>query len=205
MVVSNAIKLDDNKVDILITLSCFEDKDMKSSLSTTKSSSSSITSDYEKGDGVLIESRTWVFSAVYNKQIQTTIDNIGGVVRFLDNVVSPHSDKDPDSTLELELILMNSSGIYKSIIYPQFKYRIPKSIMNWCNVDYKSYKEFLFPPTVYLDIKKLFQDEPSQKVDVYNLHTGDLEISLHKRVPIIKASALSSSNTDESIFSLSQY
>ncbi|CAJ0832262.1 2661_t:CDS:1 [Entrophospora sp. SA101] len=35
--------------------------------------------------------------------------------------------------------------------------------------------------------------------------TVDLEISLHKRVPIIKASALSSSNTDKSIFSLSQY
>ncbi|CAH1769969.1 5340_t:CDS:1, partial [Entrophospora sp. SA101] len=133
--------------------------------------------------------------------------------------------KDPDSTLELELILMNSSGIYKSIIYPQFQYRIPKSIMSWYNIDYKSYKEFLFPPTVYLDIKKLFQDDPctkylescvdknyffsenyqAQKVDVYNLHTGDLEISLHKRVPIIKASALSSSNTDKSIFSLSQY
>ncbi|CAJ0763808.1 13517_t:CDS:2 [Entrophospora sp. SA101] len=225
LTVSNAIKLDDNKVDILIALSCFEDKDMKSSSPTTKFSSSSITSDYEKGDGVLIESRTWVFSAVYNKQIQTTIDNIGGVVRFLDNVVSPHSDKDPDSTLELELILMNSSGIYKSIIYPQFQYRIPKSIMSWYNIDYKSYKEFLFPPTVYLDIKKLFQDDPctkylescvdknyffsenyqAQKVDVYNLHTGDLEISLHKRVPIIKASALSSSNTDKSIFSLSQY
>ncbi|CAJ0825364.1 5140_t:CDS:10 [Entrophospora sp. SA101] len=74
MVVSNAIKID----DILIALSCFE------------------------GDGVLIESSTWVFSAVYDKQIQTAIDNIGGVVRFLDNVVLPysfHSDKGSDSNL----------------------------------------------------------------------------------------------------------
>nr|CAG8448820.1 3919_t:CDS:10 [Entrophospora candida] len=251
LTVSNTVKLGDSNDDVLIALSCFEDEVMKSS--TTEFYSSSVTSDYEKGNRNdfedSIRSRTWVFSAVYKKQIQTTIDNIGGIVRFLDNVASPYSsrsNKDSDSNLELELILMNSSGIYKSIIYPQLQYKIPKCIMNLYDVDYKSHKEFLFPPTVHLNIKKLFQDEPctkyvescvdknyffsedyrAQKVDVYNLHTGDLEISLQKRVPITKASALLSSNTaaafstssttdsrlwsnyllgNESIFSLSKY
>ncbi|CAJ0759055.1 4650_t:CDS:2, partial [Entrophospora sp. SA101] len=202
LTVSNNVKLGDSNDDVLIALSCFEDEVMKSS--TTEFYSSSVTNDYEKGNGNdfgdLIRPRTWVFSAVYKKQIQTTIDNIGGIVRFLDNVASPHSsrpNKDSDSNLELELILMNSSGIYKSIIYPQLQYKIPKCIMNLYDVDYKSRKEFLFPPTVHLNIKKLFQDEPctkyvescvdknyffsedyrAQKVDVYNLHTGDLEIS----------------------------
>ena len=64
---------------------------------------------------------------------------------------------------------MNSSGIYKSIVDPKLKYRIPKSILNLHDVDYKSYREYLFPPTVHLNIKKLFQDDPHMMITYPNL------------------------------------
>ena len=113
LTISNAIKLNNDKVDTLIALSCFKDKVMISS--TTNNNYDNNDYDYEKGDGkeleVSIESRTWVFSVVYNKKIETKIDNIGGVVRFLDynnntDTTPPdmvNLDKDLNK-LELELV-----------------------------------------------------------------------------------------------------
>ncbi|CAH1764434.1 13412_t:CDS:10 [Entrophospora sp. SA101] len=159
----------------------------------------------ENGDfGIVIEPRTWVYSTTQDKRIITDIDTIGGVVRFLDNSVTQytvHSDEDEDSNYKLELVLVNSLGICKSNIYPKSNYVIPKSIFNFYGDTYeKSVKEFLFPPATYLKIKNLFQGNPctrhlescieknyffsedfrAEKIDIYNLKTGDLELSLFK-------------------------
>ncbi|CAH1764468.1 3623_t:CDS:2 [Entrophospora sp. SA101] len=217
------------------TVSCFENKDMmqqspqetsttqanetkpsRSKSSLSPNNTNIMDEDFEKGSdfGVVIEPRTWVLSIAQNKRINTTIDDRGGVVRFLDNRVTPdtiHSDEDEDSNYKLELILMNSSGIYKTNIYPKLKYKIPTSVY-----------EFFYPPADHLKVRKLFQDNPctsylescveknyffsenfkAAKVDIYNLKTGDLEISLcnHAAHPSSTINDLT-----ESIFAISKY
>jgi hypothetical protein len=193
--ISNKFTLVDETVDVLIAVSCFDDNEMK-----FKNSSNMFT-DEDIEDNTYddtIKASTWIISTAQRLRISSSINNMGGVVKFLD------TKKDDDST---ELVLINAQGITKFII----KHEKIRSIINTRGEDYinnwfnpfssdKSIEKFHFPTS--FSMKRSSDNESSnffirqslvkgrfvieyyknkvQTVEMYNLKTNLLEHTFQK-------------------------
>ncbi|CAI2200417.1 18733_t:CDS:1, partial [Funneliformis geosporum] len=117
LAISNYVKIGKNLV-AFVAVSFFCDKDMKK-VGENKDDVSDENPrnplDPEKGDSNPAE--TFVFSTKSKARIETTVENRGGVVRFLNNNLSKEADQSDGST---NLIVMNASKIAK--VFIQHKY-----------------------------------------------------------------------------------
>lgn len=105
--VSNEITLPDGTVDVLIAVSCFDDENMKVN--------SYIDEIYSKNDKneQFNASSTWIISSKHQTRVSSSIDNIGGIIKVLNN-------KD-DNTIT-NVVVINAKGITKStIIHEELK------------------------------------------------------------------------------------
>jgi hypothetical protein len=101
--VTNEFTLSDGTVDVLIAVSCFTENDMRrkdcyDEFDKSNEDMSNTTNDNK--------SSTWIISVAHQSRIPSPINNVGGIIKFLDN-------KGDDST---ELVLINVCGIKKYLI-----------------------------------------------------------------------------------------
>ncbi|CAI2177385.1 15061_t:CDS:2, partial [Funneliformis geosporum] len=201
--------------DAFVAISCFCDQDMMSETEDNGSVENSRNpTDAERGDDfkTKISAETFVYSVKLDKRIETTVDKYGGIVRFLNN-----SEKDDQSNGFTNLIVMNASGIAKAFINHKNPCVINKSIFKDCCVT----KVYEFPTTIQNKIDKLYQESPctrflnsivvnnflfvedyrNQRLELYNLQSLDLELTLRKRDEI----SLSTQARGNPIFSISKY
>jgi hypothetical protein len=202
LAVSNSINIRGTD-DVLIAISCFNDNDIMSEPDENNLKGSQNVLDVEKGDKDFIPSMTFVISTRNKSRIPTTVDNIGGILHFLDNHLSTtESDESNEFT---NLIVMNTLGITKSKIY--YNFLLPKSKLFNKTI---SSEEFYFPSIVAFNILKLYQDVPcknflkssveknyffaedykTNRVEMYNLQSYELEMIFQKREEIITTSTI---------------
>ncbi|CAG8596783.1 805_t:CDS:2 [Funneliformis mosseae] len=128
---------------------------------------------------------TFVFRILQEGQarkIETTVDR-GGVVRFLNNVLSKNDDKSDGS---MSLIVMNKFGITKVFINHNSpliaeEYELPTTIQ--VKIE-NLYKENPCTKFLYNKVEKNFlfvEDYRNQRLELYNLQSLDLELICHKR------------------------
>ncbi|CAB5375638.1 unnamed protein product [Rhizophagus irregularis] len=152
LAISNSINIRGTN-DVLIAISCFNDNDIMSGPDENNLKRTQNVIDIETGNDGFTPSMTFVISTRNKSKIPTTIDNIGGVLHFLENHSSTaESDESNGFT---NLIIMNVLGITKSKIYHKDNFSLPKSglfnkIINA--------EEFYFPSIVAFNILKLYQD-----------------------------------------------
>ncbi|GBC07560.1 hypothetical protein RclHR1_07530009 [Rhizophagus clarus] len=179
--ISNEFTLADGTVDVLIIVSHFgSNANMK----------------YEDHSDVEtnLES-TWIISAAQQSRLFSSINNIGGIVKFLDN-------KDEDST---EIILINMNGITRFLIKNEkIKNMIKKKHNNdWFNFfrSNEAIENFNFPTKFLNKLKRLPVNEiwffiqrslvkrrfviedckdKVQTVEMYNFKTNSLESTFQK-------------------------
>ncbi|CAB4379438.1 unnamed protein product [Rhizophagus irregularis] len=204
LAISNSINIRGTN-DVLIAISCFNDNDIMSGPDENNLKRTQNVIDIETGNDGFTPSMTFVISTRNKSKIPTTIDNIGGVLHFLENHSSTaESDESNGFT---NLIIMNVLGITKSKIYHKDNFSLPKSglfnkIINA--------EEFYFPSIVAFNILKLYQDVSCKKflnssveknyffaedyktnrVEMYNLQSYELEMTFQKREEIITSSTI---------------
>ena len=173
LAVSNEFTLDD-KTEVLIAASCFNDDGFN---------------DDDTSDNMVkrVES-TWIISTAHQSRIYSSIDNIGGVVKFLDR-----NDEDDNTTDTTNLILINANGITKFFInhgknnYNNIclfflsdffssdksieKFYLPKSLSNG---------EFYSSHIQRSLVKGRFVVNRVRAVEMYNLKTNLLENTFQK-------------------------
>ncbi|GBB96951.1 hypothetical protein RclHR1_02880017 [Rhizophagus clarus] len=193
--VSNEITLPDGTVDVLIAVSCFDENDMRYK-DCSDNDMNNITNDKAIKHAETNKSITWIISVAHQSRIPSSINNVGGIIKFLDN-------KGDDST---EIVLINVSGIIKYLI----KHEKIKDIINnlendnWFNffLSDKPIENFDFPTKFFSEIKRISDNETCdffiqqslikgrlivedykdqvQTVDMYNLKTNLLENTFQK-------------------------
>ncbi|GBB98519.1 hypothetical protein RclHR1_03250013 [Rhizophagus clarus] len=205
LAVSNSINIRGNN-DVLIAISCFNDKDIMSGPEENNLKGTQNVIDVEKGNNDLIPSMTFVISIRTKSRIPTSVDNIGGVLHFLSNhLITSESDESNEFT---SLIVMNILGITKSKIYHKNNFLLPKSVLFNKSTNTE---EFYFPSIVAFNILKLYQDVSCKKflkssveknyffaedyktnrIEMYNLKSYELEMIFQKREEIITSSTIS--------------
>ncbi|RIA85669.1 hypothetical protein C1645_830442 [Glomus cerebriforme] len=170
LAVSNEFTLADETSDILIAVSCFVD-------------------DVNNFDDTNIIKHTWIISVTYQSRISSSINDMGGIVKFLD-------DKDNYDTTDI--ILINARGINKfSLNHEKIKDMMSENYEpGWFNIfSDKSVKNFYLPNKISDDRISSFFIQQSlvkgryfvenyknkvQMVEMYNLKTNLLEHTFQK-------------------------
>ncbi|PKB99384.1 hypothetical protein RhiirA5_403639 [Rhizophagus irregularis] len=204
LAISNSINIRGTN-DVLIAISCFNDNDIMSGPDENNLKRTQNVIDIETGNDGFTPSMTFVISTRNKSKIPTTIDNIGGVLHFLENHSSTaESDESNGFT---NLIIMNVLGITKSKIYHKDNFSLPKSGLFNKTINAE---EFYFPSIVAFNILKLYQDVSCKKflnssveknyffaedyktnrVEMYNLQSYELEMTFQKREEIITSSTI---------------
>ncbi|GES77852.1 hypothetical protein GLOIN_2v1870320 [Rhizophagus clarus] len=196
LAVSNEITLADGTVDVLIAVSCFDDEFMDNLHSNRRDidinnirNNNIYNDDNIKYSGA----STWIISFAHQSRISTSINNLGGIVKFLDN--------DSNST---NIILIDTDGINKFLINHEkindiIKNGSENDVNYWHNLFFpeESVKKFYFPTKFskrnyesysFLIQRSLIKDRlivenyknKIQTVEIYNLKTNLLEITLQK-------------------------
>ncbi|GES91142.1 hypothetical protein GLOIN_2v1471210 [Rhizophagus clarus] len=191
--ISNEFTLADGSIDVLIAISHFK-SDMKYEDHSDKEIGVNIDNENVINTETNLES-TWIISAAQQSRIFSSINNIGGIVKFLDN-------KDDDST---EIILINMNGIIKYLIkHEKIREIINKKQNNdWFNFfrSNEPIEYFNFPTRFLNKLKKLSANETwsfiqrslikgrlvvedykdkVQAVEIYNLKMNFLESTFQK-------------------------
>ncbi|CAB5181139.1 unnamed protein product, partial [Rhizophagus irregularis] len=190
--VSNEFTLSDGTVDVLIAVSCFDENDMRYKDCSDESNES----EEDMNMNNTTNDRTWIISVANQSRIPTPINNIGGIIKFLDN-------KGDDSTVA---IIINVQGIKKYSIKNEKIKDIINNLDNngWFNffLSDKPIENFDFPSKFIVEMKRISNNEPCnffiqqslvrgrlivedykdkvQTVDMYNLKTNMLENTFQK-------------------------
>jgi hypothetical protein len=183
--VSNQFVLDDGNVDVLIAVSCFDDDCDMRYYHTSRHQSQNEN-----------KSSTWIISVTNQSRIPTPINNIGGIISFLNN-------KAHDLT---EIVLINIQGITKYLInHKEIKNTTYNQDNNgWFNFFFsdKSIETFDFPEKYFIEMKRISDNrtcntfiqqslvkgrlivedykDQVQTVEMYNLKTNLLENTFQK-------------------------
>ncbi|CAG8496716.1 11047_t:CDS:2 [Acaulospora colombiana] len=181
--------------DRLIALSRFDPCDI-----LHKDSSESSLVDEEMGTTTpFVAPRTWIFSESTKTEIPNSFQNIGGIVRFLEN--------DMEIADQTQIVAINASGIYKATIktkisnihkhfyVPTFLHQnksgsiehfyLPRQLsINLSSLD-RWESGFMLLHTSIIRNHFLICDYKNQHqaVEMYSLITGDLEMVFRKREP----------------------
>ncbi|CAG8626949.1 10292_t:CDS:2 [Funneliformis mosseae] len=197
LAVSNAFTLADGTEDVLIVVSCFDDDDMK----CNQIPDDEVETVYMYDDmNKRVETSTWIISCTQHSRVSSSINKMGGIVKFLDI-------KDDNIS---HLVLINALGITKFSIEHE---TIREIIYNggglhddgWSNLFFsnQSIQEFHLPPKFFLEMQRLPNDQTCthyilqslikdrfvvetyknkvQTVEMYNLETNSLENTFQKR------------------------
>ncbi|RGB23517.1 hypothetical protein C1646_774371 [Rhizophagus diaphanus] len=192
--ISNEFTLADGTIDVLIAVSRFKsDINYKSHFDDEEVDDINNYSD----DMIYTEkslASTWIISVAQQLRISSSINNLGGIVKFLDN-------KGDDST---ELVLINMDGIIKYLIkHEKIRGMINKKHNDMFNFfrSNESIEYFNFPPKFLNQLKKSSMNETwffvqrrlvrgrlvvedykdkIQTVEMYNLKTNSLENTFQK-------------------------
>ncbi|PKY50378.1 hypothetical protein RhiirA4_466845, partial [Rhizophagus irregularis] len=169
LTVSNEITLPDKTTDVLIAVSCFDD-DVNNADSTIK--------------------HTWVISSAKQARISSSINDMGGIIKFLDD--------DSSVSEKTDLALINSYGISRfSIYHDKINSMINENyIHGWFNLfSDKSVENFNLPSKLSnSEISSFFIQQnlvkgrfvvesyknKIQTVEMYNLKTTLLENTFQK-------------------------
>lgn len=204
--------------DTLIALSCFDVSEMMLSKSVMNNSISKIaynqsnndleneknylTYDEEKGVKI-VNSTTFIISTLHSSRILTAIDDLGGLVRFLND--------DPLQPQTVTIVVVNANGISKTffdlnnIVMSNNVINNDNNNTSWLNIFSSSsqLQQFYFPLKIQAELEKLYQNTPClellsrsiendyfliedykdrvQVVEMYNLRTDKLEMVFHQR------------------------
>ncbi|GBC02578.1 hypothetical protein RclHR1_00470008 [Rhizophagus clarus] len=225
LAVSNPInirKIGSDEPEILIALSCFDKSEMmlgkpltNNSMSTTiiyNQSNKNLDDDeknyptYDEEKGVkVVKSTTFIISTLRNSRLLTAIDDLGGLVRFLND--------DPSQPQTVTIVVLNASGISKTffnidnIIISNNAANNDNNNNNyswWNKLSSSSQlQQFFFPLKIQAELEKLYQNtscsellnrsiendyfliedykDRVQVVEMYNLRTNKLEMVFHQR------------------------
>ncbi|CAI2165825.1 1963_t:CDS:2, partial [Funneliformis geosporum] len=198
LTVSNEFTLTDGTDDVLIAVSCFDDDDMKCKNQTPDDEVENV---YMYDDmNKRADSSTWIISCTQHSRVSSSINKMGGIVKFLDN----------NDDNKSQLVLINALGITKFFIEHE---TIREIIYNedglyengWTNLFFsnKSIEEFHFPQKFSLEMQRLPNDQTCthyilqslvkdrfvvetyknkvQTVEMYKLETNSLENTFQKR------------------------
>jgi hypothetical protein len=206
--------------EILIALSCFDKSEMMLGKSVTKNSVSTaitynqsninlddeknrLTYDEERGVKV-VKSTTFIISTFHNSRILTAIDDLGGLVRFLND--------DPLQPQTVTVVVVNVNGISKTS-FDLNNIIVSNNVVNteinnnniswWNKLSSSQLQEFYFPLKIQAELEKLYQNTPClellnrsiendyfliedykdrvQVVEMYNLRTDKLDMVFHQR------------------------
>ncbi|PKC08483.1 hypothetical protein RhiirA5_477038 [Rhizophagus irregularis] len=191
LAVSDEITLANGTVDVLIAVSCFDDEFMNNSHSNEKNVNINM---HKKNDIIKHPgASTWIISFARQSRISTSINNLGGIVKFL--------DKDSNST---NIVLINTDGINKFSINHEkindiIRCRGENDVNDWYSLFFpeKSIEKFYFPAKFlkrnYESYSSLIQrslikdrlivenyKNKIQTIEIYNLKTNLLENTLQK-------------------------
>ncbi|CAG8587113.1 9879_t:CDS:2 [Diversispora eburnea] len=206
LAIANSIDIQLESGDIhretLIALSCFDERDMMIFKDSSSSGDDKTElSDEEKGPRNFLRSfpiTTWIISSWHEERIMTALDNIGGLVKFLDDISK-------DTNL-INVLVINASGICKTV-FNLDNIIMKKSNSMWEKLPFyrnsASLKEFLFPPRIQAELRKLYQNtsclellsrsiendfflfedyqDRNQVIQMYNLKTCKLEMVFRLR------------------------
>ncbi|CAG8665194.1 15529_t:CDS:2 [Rhizophagus irregularis] len=191
LAVSDEITLANGTVYVLIAVSCFDDEFMNNSHSNEKNVNINM---HKKNDIIKHPgASTWIISFARQSRISTSINNLGGIVKFL--------DKDSNST---NIVLINTDGINKFSINHEkindiIRCRGENDVNDWYSLFFpeKSIEKFYFPAKFlkrnYESYSSLIQrslikdrlivenyKNKIQTIEIYNLKTNLLENTLQK-------------------------
>ncbi|CAJ0755783.1 24458_t:CDS:2, partial [Entrophospora sp. SA101] len=180
LAVSNSI--DTHETEILIALSCFDEHTMMLNQNNNNIEEGQgsydnryqriITNDEENCYSKKNYSETWIFSTRHTKRITTTIDEIGGLVKFLNNDGKTTADDNNHASV----IVLNATGIYKTTFNVSTTENELKNngmmakiinsiddINNMLSLFFNDLtatplEEFSYPPKIQMELKKLYQN-----------------------------------------------
>ncbi|CAG8597864.1 11017_t:CDS:2 [Funneliformis caledonium] len=166
LTVSNAFTLADGTEDVLIVVSCFDDDDMK----CNQIPDDEVETVYMYDDmNKRVETSTWIISCTQHSRVSSSINKMGGIVKFLDI-------KDDNIS---HLVLINALGITKFSIEHE---TIREIIYNggglhddgWSNHFFsnKSIQEFHLPPKFFLEMQRFNEDDITQVFVVWDLFSS---------------------------------
>ncbi|CAG8653493.1 8318_t:CDS:10 [Dentiscutata erythropus] len=166
LAISNSISLG-TRFDTLIGISCFEQNNRKYyakdliSRGTLEDSSFDNVDNVEQGRSLIskVIPRTWVLSKLYQDRLITSLDEIGGVIRFLTNPPSQANDY-------LDLVIIHEEGISKIKIENNYVTRSGFFDQNKSN---HLSEDFLFPTVIsnQIDVIKAI-DDPKPKLQLFH-------------------------------------
>ncbi|CAG8462347.1 6024_t:CDS:10 [Dentiscutata heterogama] len=164
LTISNSINVG-TRFDTLIGISCFEQNNnrkyyAKESTSRGTLEDSSL-DNVEQGRSLIskVIPRTWVLSMLYQDRLITSLDEIGGVIRFLPNPQSQASDY-------LDLVIIHEEGISKITIENNYVTRSGYFDQNKSN---KPSEDFLFPTVVSNQIDAIKDiGDPKPKLQLFH-------------------------------------
>ncbi|RIB02373.1 hypothetical protein C2G38_886190 [Gigaspora rosea] len=189
LAISNSINLGTHS-DTLIGVSCFDRTDtlIKSTKKRRSHKRYFSSRDLEEGYlNVRVSPYTWIISTWYQERIPTSIDDTGGVIRFL-------ADDSPDT----DVVMIHIQGISRTTIKSNYSDNGGNLISNLC---VKLVEHFLFPMIIATEISmaeglnpnlQLFQRSIEKNyfmaenykfdlLEMYSLKTGELYRTFHIR------------------------
>ncbi|CAG8659515.1 11209_t:CDS:2 [Gigaspora margarita] len=189
LAISNSINLGTHS-DTLIGVSCFDRTDVLIKSTKRRSHKRYFSSrDLEEGYlNVRVSPYTWIISTWYQERISTSIDDTGGVIRFL-------ADNSPDT----DVVMIHIQGISRTTIKSNYSDDGGKLKSDLC---VKLAEHFLFPMIIATDISaaaegsnpnlQLFQRSVEKNffmaenykfdlLEMYSLKTGELYRTFHIR------------------------
>ncbi|CAG8578389.1 15993_t:CDS:2 [Funneliformis mosseae] len=199
LTVSNEFTLADGTAEVLIAMSCFDDNDMKLKDNKRRTHSNELSSAEEADVNVNDQdkSSTFIFSTARQVKIDSPINDMGGIIKFLDT-------KDDDD--KTEVVLINALGITKAFINHVEGVNDKKSSILSFICPAKPIEEFNFPKKFSKEIIRLSGNETCtsliqrnlvkdrfviesykdkvQSIEMYNLKTTSLENTFQKREEI---------------------
>ncbi|RHZ80134.1 hypothetical protein Glove_139g125 [Diversispora epigaea] len=220
--ISNCVDGEDGR---LIALSCFDVRkfrhdemhsDHKNDLDFgDKVNSRYSDEEYGLKSGDEYRPQTWVISTKDGSEIYTSLESIGGVIRFLNNDDCDDSDQPLKSKNKTVIIIVNASGIFKEIIkkkkrkenrffslLAKFKrFELPQQLSTRLSSDHCHNSFELLHTSI---IKNHFMVQSfknrQQIIEMYSLITGDLEMLFKRHESLVAPNVIHGSP----IFAISQ-
>ncbi|RHZ80167.1 hypothetical protein Glove_139g300 [Diversispora epigaea] len=207
--ISNCVDGDER----LIALSCFDTKKFRHDGMHGDDQNDHDERDLESCGDIKCKDKTWVISTKDSSEIDTPLESIGGIIRFLDTDNYDGNDGD-DSDQPLKnkpvIVIVNASGIYMNYINRKSffsrsskikKFELPQHLSIRLSRDTWHHSLELLHTSI---IKNHFMvhsfENRQQIIEMYSLITGDLEMLFKRHESSVAPNIIHSS----SIFAISQ-
>ncbi|CAG8529851.1 8900_t:CDS:2 [Funneliformis caledonium] len=173
LTVSNEFTLADGTAEVLIAMSCFDDNDMKLKDNKRRTHSNELSSAEEADVNVNDQdkSSTFIFSTARQVKIDSPINDMGGIIKFLDT-------KDDDD--KTEVVLINALGITKAFLNHVEGVNDKKSSILSFICPAKPIEEFNFPKKFSKEIIRLSGNETCTSLIQRNLVKDRFVIESYK-------------------------